>query len=162
MTIEKIFPIELNFFQPEAEATIGDANASSEQWIQLLPHGPIIRGRDGRQWQNVHPTRIVTSSELPMPVDYEHATATGAGSTAAAGWIEELRIDGGMVWGRVEWTPNGQSAVINKYWRFISPAIKVDDNGEIMSIVSAGLTNSPNLEMQALNKVDDTIKKILQ
>lgn len=102
------------------------------EWIQLLPLGPEIVGRDGRAWVMHAPDTVAANSEIPMVVDVEHATALRApmGDPApAAGWVEELRVvregdeDVGEpgIWARMAWTQSGAEMVKSKEYRFISP-----------------------------------------
>ncbi len=58
----------------------------------------------------------------------------------------------GALWGRVEWTSVGATLVAERAYRYLSPAFIFDAaTGEILEIVCAGLTNTPNLELAALN-----------
>lgn len=137
-----------------------DAAGGAPEWVELLPAGPRIQGRDGRAWINDLPSAVVAlnrSERLPLPIDEEHATDLAAprGEPApAAGWIEELqeRPDG-SVWGRVEWTPPGGELVRNKRYRYLSPVFKFDPStGRVLKLERAALTNDPNLRLTALNR----------
>lgn len=158
----------LNFELPQA-------GGPAPEWIQLLPAGSPIVGRDGRSWSNDIPAGIVdafAADGKPMPLDWEHATELKApkGEPApAAGWIVELELrEDGSLWGRVEWTPRGAVAVGNKEYRFISPVFIYDRaTSLIMKLTSVGLTNRPNLYLQALNRQHHEeeapmLKKLLQ
>jgi phage I-like protein len=59
--------------------------------------------------------------------------------------------EGGSIWADVEWTKRGSQAVLNKEYSFISPVFLHDDQNEITVVLRAGLTNSPNLQLPALN-----------
>ena len=158
----------LNFELPQT----GD---SAPEWIQLLPAGQEVVGRDGRAWINSAPAGIVAAFEAdgkPMPVDWEHATELKApkGEPApAAGWIVRLELrEGGSLWGRVEWTVRGLEAVASREYRFISPVFIYDRaTNLIIQLTSVGLTNRPNLYLQALNSLHHQeeapmLKKLLQ
>ncbi len=95
-----------------ALAAIGQGEVP--EWIPLLPKGPRIQGRTGREWQLADVQKVIAASfrNLPkIPVDWNHATekygATSPQTQKAAGWIVamEARPDG--VWGKVEWTNGG-------------------------------------------------------
>ena len=65
------------------------------EWIQLLPLGPAVEGRDGRAWTMSDADAVVAASELPLVLDWEHATeikAPKGDEAPAAGWITELRV----------------------------------------------------------------------
>lgn len=134
------------------------------EWIHLLPVGPAVVGRDGRSWRLPDPETIVsafTAGGMPIVLDWEHATELKApkGERAdAAGFITELSLvrDEGAgrapgIWGRVEWTPDGATSVRSKAYRWISPVFLHDTDGVIKRLISAALTNRPNLDLFALN-----------
>lgn len=129
------------------------------EWAELIPAGVRVKGRDGREWLNDQPAAVVaaTTDRLPLPLDWEHATEVRApkGEEApAAAWIEEVEVrDGGAIWGRMDWTPRGRSQVAAKEYRFLSPGFDFDRaTGRIVRLVHAGLTNTPNLVLTALNR----------
>jgi phage I-like protein len=57
----------------------------------------------------------------------------------------------GAIWADVEWTERGRDALAKKEYRFISPVFLCNEKGEINLILRAALTNSPNLDLPALN-----------
>ncbi|MCY4584901.1 MAG: hypothetical protein OXB98_02570 [Bryobacterales bacterium] len=141
------------------------------EWVELLPAGPVVEGRDGRKWRLDDPERVAAESldgsdpkKKEIPIDWEHATEIKApqGEPApAAGWITRLEVREGALWGRVEWTDRGREAVASREYRYLSPVFlhskeragtkNNNSPGRILRILSAGLTNSPNLALQALN-----------
>lgn len=143
----------LNFELPQ------DVSGAPE-WIQLLPGGSALVGRDGRSWINNSPDGIVAefvADAKDMPLDWEHATELKApkGEEApAAGWFKELEVrEDGSVWGRIEWTDKGRAAVASKSYRYISPVFIYErETGLIVKLTSVGLTNRPNLQLPALNR----------
>ena len=97
---------------PASASTPADGAAAAPEWIELLPAG-VFYGRDGRgPFRLDDPTAVIASTtalqmNAGIPIDYDHATDFGApeGRPApAAGWIRELEVRTGAVWGRVEWT----------------------------------------------------------
>jgi len=140
------------------------------EWIQLLPAGQIITGRDGRTWINDRPENILAAFAADgkdLPIDWEHSTQLKApkGEAApAAGWIKEMELRAGSIWGRVEWTGKGAATVISRENRYISPVFHFEiETNRIFRIVSCGLTNQPNLHLDALNheKESNMLKKLL-
>ena len=138
------------------------ADGTVPDWIELLPPGRDVQGVDGRAWINDRPEAVVAEfnrAGRPLPLDEEHATDLAAphGQPApAAGWIEELQLrEGGAIWGRVNWTPPGAELVKNRRYRFISPVFYYEKaSARVQRIVSAALTNSPNLPIAALNRTE--------
>ena len=129
------------------------------EWIQLLPAGTDVSGRDGRTWKMGNPQDVVTAFNSfggDLPVDFEHATQVkgNAGEAApAVGWIKELDVRDGAIWGRVDWNEQGRNAISSKGYRYVSPVFNFGKAAKnITTMVSAGLTNLPNLKLAALNK----------
>ena len=154
-------------------------NTEGEQapdWVELLPAGDVVRGRDGRSWANPSPDQIIAvfaDDPLDLPIDFEHSTMVkGAQGEAApaVGWVKELDLRAGAVWGRVEWNAAGAEALTSKAYRYISPVFQVIEMAGrkfVGPLTSAGLTNKPNLNLQALNReeepspMDEVIAKAL-
>jgi phage I-like protein len=131
--------------------------AAAPDWVQLVPAGPAILGRDGRGWRMSDPEAVARAfdpSKEPQ-IDIEHASqllAPQGMPAPAVGWIKALEVRDGSVWGRVEWTAEGAATVTSRAYRYLSPAFTYDpDTLEVQKIICAGLTNNPNLEMAALN-----------
>lgn len=144
------------------------ADGQAPEWVELIPAGPVVRGRDGRQWLFDEPSQhLVVSSfagrAIDLPIDWEHATQIKApkGEEAPAGaWIKELEIRDGALWGRVEWNPRAAAQVANKEYRFLSPVFDYDpDTTRIALLVSAGITNKPNFLLTALNHETPPLEK---
>jgi len=147
----------LDFGHALNELPAGDA----PDWIQLFPAGARVVGQDGRSWINDRPREVVAAFNRSLPVDWEHASEIAApqGQPApAAGWIEELQArDDGSIWGRVEWTERGRAQVAAREYRFISPVFTYGRaNNRVQRITSAALTNSPNLNLRALNRAQQS------
>lgn len=129
--------------------------------IQLIPAGPTVRGLDGREW-TFDRTAIdavlqsFNSRGLELPIDWEHATqhrAPKGEEAPASGWITALNERAGSLWADVQWTDRGHDQVLGREYRYISPVFDYDPaTGRIVRLVSAGLTNKPNLHLQALNQ----------
>ncbi|MFC5372882.1 phage protease [Brevundimonas faecalis] len=132
---------------------------AAPEWVELIPAGVQVKGRDGREWLNDRPADVVaaTAGRLPLVLDWEHATEVKASKgeeAPAAAWIEEVEArEGGAIWGRADWTPRGRAQVEAKEYRFLSPGFDFDRaTGRIARLVHAGLTNTPNLVLTALNR----------
>lgn len=125
-------------------------------WVQLTPPAPELVGRDGRRWSMSDPAAVVArfaAAKLDLPIDIEHATALAKTGEAApaVGWIEELAVRDGAIWGRVKWEAAGAALMSARGYRYLSPAFVFTKSGEIVAMMSAGLVHRPNFEMQALN-----------
>jgi phage I-like protein len=137
------------------------------KWVQLVPAGERVTGNDGRAFINRDPLTLVAAFAargLDLPVDINHAEflrAPKGEEAPAAGWIKELELREGAIWGRVEWTPSGAAALNAKSYRYISPALIHDKAGVILSIGGAGLVNRPNFAMPALNSERSSMKNLL-
>jgi phage I-like protein len=146
------------------------------EWLELIPAGQSVVGRDGRKWLNDRPQEVLAAFNADardLVIDTEHATQLKApkGEPApAAGWVKALEArNAGAIWGRVEWTPAGALAVANREYRYISPVFTYEEHsGRIAQLVSIGLTNRPNLRLTALNQIgrsrpqeEEMLKKLL-
>ena len=126
--------------------------------IQLLPPGPDIMGRDGRKWIMKDGEAVAAASNAYLPnhsIDENHAVdhkAPKGESSPAFGWFSNVAAeDNGSIWADVEWTKTGAEAVSNLEYRYISPVILHNEKGEVTSVLRAGLSNSPNLDIKSLN-----------
>jgi phage I-like protein len=144
----------------DLSAAIAIANGKAPDWVELIPAGPVVTGRDGRQWLFDEQAQqmvlgLFTARSIELPIDWEHATQSRApnGEEApAAAWIAELEVRAGGLWGRVDWTPRGGEQVVAREYRYLSPVFDYEaDGGRIVRLVSAGLTNVPNFLLTALN-----------
>lgn len=159
---------------PSAQAAPGllalQAGGAAPDWIMLIPEGRVITGRDQRQFTVRDPAAIIaaTAAQLPLPVDYMHdlENRQPGDETPAAGWIEELALREGAIWGRVAWTPKASAAIADREYRFISPAFfhTPDAAAAIIRLCSAGLVHRPNFVMPALNSQQEMAleKTVLQ
>ena len=125
--------------------------------VQLIPAGAVI-GRDGRSWVLDDPQQVVNrfiEQGTELPVDIEHSTELRApkGEPApAAGWVHQLDVIDGAIWGAVNWNETGRGLVGGKQYRYLSPVILYSPgDGSIRGLTSVALTNRPNLHLPALN-----------
>lgn len=134
-------------------------NAAADQvpeWVQLVPAGAFA-GRDGRTFRLADAQAVIEATRalaMDLPIDINHATDLAAplgGESPAAGWIVELQARDDGIWGRVDWNERGRAAVGGREYRYLSPAFRHDATGAVRQILRAGLTNDPNLHLQALN-----------
>jgi phage I-like protein len=144
---------------PASPSEAQEKVAAAPEWIELLPAG-VFYGRDGRgPFRLDDPAAVVESTtamqmNAGLPIDYDHATDFGApeGRPApAAGWIRELEVRGGAVWGRVEWTARAANSIVAREYRYVSPVFQFDPkDGVVTRLLRAGLTNNPNLHLTAI------------
>lgn len=146
-----------NFIQTVALALNSEGDAVPA-WIQLTPEGPNIDGRDGRKWVLPNPEAVVAvfrDSGADLPIDFEHATEIKGPKGEAApavGWIKDLEVRNGAIWAQVEWNEADRQAIASKGYRYVSPVFTfAKATGDILRMLSAGLTNQPNLKLAALN-----------
>jgi len=126
--------------------------------LNLLPAGDFVAGRDGRRWTKHNAEVIAQKSNeyLPQhPIDENHSTdlkASKGESAPAMGWFTNIEAkEDGSIWADVSWTARGKAALESQEYRYISPVFEVDPSGEIVKILRAGLTNTPNIDLPALN-----------
>jgi phage I-like protein len=138
--------------------SLNTENGALPSAIDLIPAGASIQGRDGCKWKNSDPKKLAAASMARISrlvIDENHATDLSApkgGASPAMGWMTNLHAgEGGAIRADVEWTKRGAEAVLNKEYSFISPVFLHDEQGEITVVLRAALTNSPNLQLPALN-----------
>ena len=96
----------------------------------MKSEGPDILARDGRRFRLLRPELILDAfRELgrPLQIDIEHASQVRAPkglSNPAVGWVVEMEIRDGAIWGRVDWTERGRSWVTAREYRFLPPRIR--------------------------------------
>ncbi len=142
--------------------------AAVPDWVQLTPSGPILIGRDGRKWTLTDPQSIIdafnaaSATGYDVPIDFEHATHTKGrvGEYApAVGWLKQMEVRDGALWGRIEWNDTGRTAIASQAYRYISPGFHFHPQTlAVTRMVSAGLTNAPNFIMPALNREGLTVE----
>jgi phage I-like protein len=97
-----------------------------------------------------------SNAHLPkLSIDENHAVDLKAPKgelSPAFGWFFNVAAEAnGSVWADVEWTKRGAEAVSGLEYRYISPVILYNEKGEVTSVLRAGLSNSPNLDIKSLN-----------
>lgn len=133
-------------------------------WIQLAKSGSFAGHAAGpfelntRVFEEIVRNFKATENKA-LPVDYEHASEAPAtdgsipvAGAPAQGWIRDLKIDGGNLFGLVEWLPQAREQIRAGQYKFISPAIRFGAKDRVTGasigarLTSAGLTNSPFLD----------------
>lgn len=149
-----------------AELTL--ENGQAPEWVEVIPAPDAdgyIAGRDGRRWRwdaEAQNSVMAAFNErgIELVMDWEHATqrrAQNGDDAPAAAWHPELEIRGGALLARTNWTPRAKAQVENREYRFLSPVFDyAKDTLRIVRMVSVGLTNTPNLRLQALNSEEET------
>jgi phage I-like protein len=137
---------------------LGNTRGEIPARIQLLPPGPKIQGRDGRNWIVRSSDAVAKASNNFLPqhsIDENHAVdllAPRGGSSPAFGWFSNITAEkNGSVWADVEWTERGKQAVSGLEYRYLSPVFFNTPDGEITTILRAALSNNPNLDIKSLN-----------
>ncbi|MFV0448030.1 MAG: phage protease [Vibrio sp.] len=131
------------------------AKNATEQgvWLPMIPAGTFA-GVDSRSWTNNNPEQVIARFTQKRPFDIEHSTHIKApkGEPAPAyGWITKAENRDGVIWGFIEWNDDGAQLIAEKKYAFYSPSFTYDKNGQVLALVSAALTNDPNLDVPALN-----------
>lgn len=150
------------FFSSTNRVVCGAVALSEDppEWAELIPSGQAITGRDGRKFTNKTPQAIVdafAADIADIPLDWEHSSERQApkGMPApAAGWITAIEArGGGSIWGKIRWTDKGAKSVQSREYRYLSPVfLHENKSNNIVALLSAGLTNQPNLHLSALNQ----------
>ncbi|MBG0802846.1 hypothetical protein IYW40_15370 [Methylocystis sp. H4A] len=130
-----------------AALPVGDA---PPEWIAIFPQVGRIDTRDGRTY-DVDAAALIArfkADGVAVPIDVNHSThhAARTGARAdAVGWINELRVEGGALQGKVEWLAEGKSLLAAKSYRFISPDFFHTSEGVTTWLRSVALVTAPAL-----------------
>ncbi len=123
--------------------------------IPIFPSG-TVRGVDGRgpyAVKNIATVILASIREyVYLVIDRDHQADLAPPGTPikAAGWIKRLFEKDGGIWGEVEWTPAATQELKDKEYRYISPTFEHDKQGNVVRILRASLTNTPNFNMKAV------------
>lgn len=147
----------------EDQHTVEIVSSTPPHWVHLIPSGQFS-GRDGRGPYTLDVAAVLAAfadNKADLPVDFDHQSLTAAekaGPVPAAGWIKELAVREDGVWGRVEWTPRAAETLANREYRYLSPVFRYEaKTGRVVALVSAGLTNTPNLILRAAARAEGAI-----
>lgn len=135
------------------------------EWVELFPAasaGKLV-AQDGRHWDLPDPETVVAAfraGKRDLPFDYEHATellGPKGHPAPAVGWLKDVAVRAGALWGKVEWTEDGAKAVASRAYRFLSPAFFATKKvgGTVLRLTSVGLTNNPAFTMTALARAQE-------
>jgi phage I-like protein len=144
---------------------LGDSAAAAKPvWIQLAKSGSFAGHSAGPFELN---TKIFNeiidnfraTKNRAVPIDYEHSGEQDATSGSipingapAQGWIRDLMIEYGNLFGLVEWLPQAREQIRAGHYKFVSPAIRFGTKDRVTGkpagarLSSVALTNSPFLD----------------
>lgn len=126
-------------------------------WNMILPAGDVINCRDGRIYQNPNPAAIVdayNNDTVLIMIDLGHDSVWMGSDPAAHGWVQQMELRDGAIWGEIDWTDHGVDVLRRKHYRYLSPAFKERPEGTISEIVSLGLVNQPAMTMPAVARAE--------
>ncbi len=141
------------------------ASDAVPEWINLLPAGPV-RTMDGRGPYSVASMAALIAASLPagqkLALDENHATDKGGAALGmpapARGWIVALEARDDGLWGKVEWTGPGRQLMADKAYSGVSPVIAHTAGKQIVRLLRASLTNTPNLQgLVSLHSEEETM-----
>lgn len=128
------------------DGILHNADGSKKPFVQQLDEAAFGRVLDA--WTKAG------SPELLIDADH---TSCEHGSTRAYGWAKNLRIESGRgLVADFAFTPAGREAVNGREYRFVSPVFNVDERGQITSLESVALTNTPNLPVACVLNRSET------
>jgi phage I-like protein len=134
---------------------LNQAGATAPEWLHLLPSGEF-KGVDGRgPYAAPDMDALIALFEkegVKLAVDENHSTDLAGKqghSSPARGWIVELQKRDDGLYGRVEWTPEGERMVSSREYGFLSPVFlhTASKPFQIGKMLRVSLTNDPNLNV---------------
>lgn len=155
----------MNASQAPILALMAEQAGERTAWVHLIPTG-TFSGIDGRgPYLMNDPVAVMKATreytgKRKIVIDYEHQSMKGESiglPAPAAGWIVGLETRDDGIWGLVEWTDKAAAHITSKEYRYISPVFKHTNEGAVLFLLNAALTNSPNLDqLTALNRAEAT------
>ena len=155
---------EIFYGDPVALNWKADDGAAATVRVQLSPFGEFTLRDSGRRSGTVQrcsraafEAMVANWKAAGAPdvlVDVDHASATG-GSTEAAAWARNLRVEDDGLCADFELTPKGRALVEGRCYRFVSPGWTLADDGTPLALCSVALTNRPNLPVKPVVNADD-------
>lgn len=133
------------------------AEGEAVTWNMLFPAGDKITRRDGIVVRNPDPQAVVdayNADDVEIMIDVNHDSVFFDCDPPAQGWVAAMELREGAIWGQIEWTDLGLNSLQKKHYRYLSPAYHDNPDGELVSIVSAGLVNQPAMSMPAVARAD--------
>ncbi len=148
------------------------SGAAAPEWLHLLPAAEFT-GADGRgPYAKPDMAALIAQFDKDgrrLPVDENHSIDLAGKQghpSPARGWIVELQAREDGLWGRVEWTGEGEKIVAGKEYGFLSPVFLHGQTKpyKVAKMLRVALTNDPNLsQLTSLHsKEDDTMLEELR
>lgn len=107
----------------------------NETSVACIPHNQRISHID---------TAILDFNHNTLPGSEAYKAEKEPRKIAAKGKLEVVPFDG-VYFSALEWTPEGQAAYLGGHFPDISPAVKMNDAGEVIFIHSAGLVQQGSI-----------------
>jgi phage I-like protein len=131
---------------------LAEGSSNAPEWVHLLETGANVTN-DGRgpfiakDITAIIAKSLANSVDGKLPIDINHSidvAAPNGGPSPAVGWIVELQSRDDGLWGKVEWTAEGQRLLADKAYRFLSPVLFHEKN-VVTWVARASLVNLPAL-----------------
>lgn len=144
--------------------SLADKSDTAPKWIQLAkpgkfkghPAGPFEL--NDKVFKEIIANFKATANRR-VAIDFEHASEMGATEGAipergapAQGWIVDMKIEGGNLWGLVEWGALAREYILDGKYAFFSPAIRFNARDRVTGanigarMTSGAMTNNPFLD----------------
>lgn len=146
----------------EMDASNTSADDKSPKWIQLATTGRF-KGHSAGPFELSMDTfkQIIANfneGTRRIPIDFNHASEQDptqgtlpTQGAPAVGWIVDMKIDGGRLWGLVQWGDLARQYILSGGYRYFSPAIRFNSRDRVTGesvgarMSSGALTNDPFL-----------------
>lgn len=116
--------------------------------IKILPLGMVNSKKGKFLVDDVSADMILREfkdRKLDLVVDYEHQTMLNV-QAPAGGWIRELYKGEDAIIAKVEWTEQAAKYLKNREYRYLSPVVRIRNDGRAVAIHSVALTNVPAID----------------
>ena len=131
------------------------SDVAAPEWIKIAPLG-ANKTRDNRNYYFDGDVLVAAfkAGGIDIPIDLGHATESSLIEAAPAiGWIDQLEVRDGGIYGRCQWLEQGLSIIKARTHRYVSPAFIHTKAGAATMLKSVGLVTTPALAMPAVASV---------
>lgn len=164
----------------EMDASNSTTEDRSPKWIQLATTGKF-KGHAAGPFELSMETfgqiidNFKSSKNQRIPIDFNHASEQDPTSGSlpvigapACGWIVDMKVEGGNLWGLVQWGDLARQYIRDGGYRYFSPAIRFNSRDRVTGqpvgarMSSGALTNDPFLDaMMPVSANFDEIAKVV-
>lgn len=150
----------------QVQATNQPFTPTADGWFQIAPYGVHPHPRGPQLLDQATAQALVnrwqSDGKQDLLIDFDHESRDPAKRTTAAGWVDNLEARAGGFYGHSRWSSEGNAALSNGIYRYVSPVwdtVPVPGKGDqVMQrpvrLLDLALTNQPRIRGIPLSNRD--------